>query len=52
MRLHPLKRICKPKDIGKLVVYLAGDDAAMVTGEQIVIDGGMTARLYHSDLIE
>jgi NAD(P)-dependent dehydrogenase (short-subunit alcohol dehydrogenase family) len=52
LRLHPLKRICKPKDIGKLVVYLAGDDAAMVTGEQIVIDGGMTARLYHSDLIE
>lgn len=52
VRLHPVGRICKPEDIGKLVVYLAGEDSAMMTGEQIVIDGGVTAKLYQSDIIE
>ncbi len=45
--LHPLKRIGKPSDIGALVAFLASDEASYITGTEIVIDGGITAR--HAD---
>lgn len=48
--LHAVNRISEPEDIGKLAVYLASDDSDMVTGESIVIDGGLSISLYHSDL--
>jgi len=45
--LHPLKRIGEPKNIGDLVAFLASDEASYITGTEIVIDGGITAR--HAD---
>jgi len=45
--LHPLRRIGEPKDIGALVAFLASDEASYITGTDIVIDGGITAR--HAD---
>ncbi len=36
----PLKRIGKPEDIAKAVVFLASDDADYVTGHTLVVDGG------------
>ncbi len=45
--LHPLKRIGEPADIGALVAFLASDDAHYITGTEIVIDGGISAR--HAD---
>ena len=45
--LHPLKRIGEPADIGALVAFLASDKASYITGTEIVIDGGITAR--HAD---
>lgn len=44
-RMHPVGRVGEPDDVGKLVVYLASDDAAFVTGQVIVIDGGRTGKL-------
>ena len=41
--LHPLKRIGEPKDAGHLVAFLASDEAAYITGTEIVIDGGISA---------
>lgn len=38
----PLKRLAKPEDIAAAVLYLASDEASHVTGQKIVIDGGMT----------
>lgn len=38
----PLGRIGKPEDIAMLAVYLASDEASFVTGQGIVIDGGVT----------
>ncbi len=45
LRMHPAGRVGEPDDVGKLVVYLASDDAAFVTGQVIVIDGGRTSKL-------
>jgi len=44
-RMHPLGRVGEPADVGQLAVYLAGDGAAFVTGQVIVIDGGRTSKL-------
>jgi NAD(P)-dependent dehydrogenase (short-subunit alcohol dehydrogenase family) len=38
----PLKRLGRPEDIAKVVVFLCSDLAEFVTGQNIVIDGGMT----------
>ncbi|MBV1876754.1 MAG: glucose 1-dehydrogenase [Pseudomonadales bacterium] len=41
---HPIGRLGVPTDIANGVVYLASDDAAFVTGTELVIDGGSTAQ--------
>ncbi len=42
--LHPLGGTGEPDDIAWGVVYLASDQARWVTGSELVIDGGYTAR--------
>lgn len=42
--LHPLGHIGEPDDIAWGVVYLASDESKFVTGTELVIDGGYTAR--------
>ena len=37
-----LKRRIQPEDIASLALFLASDDAAMITGQNLVIDGGRT----------
>ena len=44
VELHPLKRIGTPANVGKLVAFLASDAACYITGTEIVIDGGISAR--------
>jgi NAD(P)-dependent dehydrogenase (short-subunit alcohol dehydrogenase family) len=39
---YPLKRLGVPDDVGSVVAFLLSDDAAWVTGQTIVIDGGLT----------
>lgn len=38
----PLNRLGKPEDIAALHAFLASDDAAYVTGQTLIIDGGLT----------
>jgi NAD(P)-dependent dehydrogenase (short-subunit alcohol dehydrogenase family) len=40
----PLNRWGRVEEIGKLAVYLCSDDAGFLTGTDILIDGGWTAR--------
>lgn len=40
----PLKRIGQPMDIAYAVLYLASDEAGWVTGTNLLVDGGYTAR--------
>ncbi len=42
--LHPLGHMGEPDDIAYGVLYLASDEAKFVTGSELVIDGGYTAR--------
>ena len=39
-----LDRICEPEEIAGLVAYMARDEAAMITGQAVFMDGGSTAR--------
>ncbi|HEU0163738.1 MAG TPA: SDR family oxidoreductase, partial [Thermomicrobiales bacterium] len=41
---QPIGRMGRPEEIAPLALYLASDEAAYVTGSQMVIDGGWTAR--------
>ncbi|MCF7220351.1 SDR family NAD(P)-dependent oxidoreductase [Marilutibacter chinensis] len=43
-KLHPLGHMGEPDDIAWGVVYLASDESKFVTGAELVIDGGYTAR--------
>ena len=40
----PLRRIGEPEDIAYCALYLASDEASWVTGTNIAVDGGETAR--------
>ena len=42
--LHPIGHVGEPEDIAAGVAYLASADAKFVTGSELVIDGGYTAR--------
>lgn len=39
----PLKRMADPKEVSRLVLFLASDDASYSTGAEFIIDGGVTA---------
>lgn len=42
--LHPLGHLGEPDDIAYGILYLASDESKFVTGSELVIDGGYTAR--------
>lgn len=44
-KLHALRRIGKPEEVGRAAVFLASDDASFVTGSSFVVDGGFGSGL-------
>lgn len=44
MNMYPMGRPGKPEEVASLVLYLASDESAWVTGGLFPIDGGMTAQ--------
>jgi NAD(P)-dependent dehydrogenase (short-subunit alcohol dehydrogenase family) len=45
-REYPVRRIASTDEIARIAVFLASDDAAFVSGAEIVVDGGITSRIY------
>jgi 2-keto-3-deoxy-L-fuconate dehydrogenase len=37
---QPMGRLAQPEEIAEMVIYLASDDSAFMTGQALVIDGG------------
>ena len=47
---HPVGRIGTVDDIASMALFLCSNEAGFITGENIVIDGGMTHQMiYHND---
>lgn len=40
---QPFGRVCRPDDVARVVLFLVGDGAGMVTGQRIAVDGGADA---------
>ena len=41
---HPLGRVGQPEDVAYGALFLASDESSFMTGSELVIDGGLTAR--------
>ncbi len=46
-RQHPAGRVGRPSDIAALIDYLVSDGAGFVTGQNFIIDGGMTRKMIY-----
>jgi len=43
---YPLERIAAPREVARAVVFLAGEDASFMSGQPLVVDGGLLATCY------
>ena len=43
-KLTPLSRVGKPRDIGRMVAFLASDSADFISGQTVWVDGGLFAK--------
>jgi meso-butanediol dehydrogenase / (S,S)-butanediol dehydrogenase / diacetyl reductase len=42
----PMRRMVQPEEVASVFAFLASDDASAITGQNIVVDCGLTANLY------
>lgn len=44
--MHPVGRICDPREIGEFIAFLGSDSSRFITGSELQIDGGIGGRLH------
>ena len=47
----PMERAGRPEEIAEAIAFLASDRASFITGEALVVDGGINARTGQPDLL-
>jgi len=48
----PMRRAAQPQEIAEVIVFLASERASYVTGQNIIVDGGLTAHTGLPDVLE
>jgi len=43
-KIIPLQRVGKPTDIANSTIFLLSDESSFITGTELIVDGGLTAR--------
>jgi NAD(P)-dependent dehydrogenase (short-subunit alcohol dehydrogenase family) len=43
---YPIKRIARPEEVARAVLFLASAEASYVTGAELLVDGGLVAKAY------
>lgn len=46
LAFYPLGRVASTEDIAKAAVFLASDDSEYITGTDLIVDGGLLAKVY------
>lgn len=46
---HPAGRVGKPEDIASLAAFLISGEAGFITGQNFVVDGGMTKKMIYEE---
>lgn len=46
---HPAGRVGRPEDIASLVSFLLSDEAGFITGQNFIVDGGMTRKMIYAE---
>lgn len=44
---HPAGRVGKPEDVASLAAYLVSEEAGFITGQNFIVDGGMTRKMIY-----
>ena len=43
---YPIGHIAQPREIARAAIFLASDDSAYMTGQELIVDGGLLADCY------
>lgn len=46
---HPVGRVGHPMDIAAMAAFLLSDEAGFITGQNLVVDGGMTRKMIYAE---
>ena len=46
---HPAGRVGQPEDVASLIGYLLSGESGFITGQNFVVDGGMTRRMIYAE---